>query len=155
MNYPGARLARRFQRHLRRSESARHETDAPTRSQHGRSDPLVLRWQQSDLAQSTRLVCEMRVLITAHLGFIGAVMVPLVQKAAMRLLPGIATRGAPNSLLKRKKPAGPKLPRREKSSTIPNRYQRRSTIVYATTEAIIESTMQGLTRIGVEELTTL
>jgi hypothetical protein len=32
----------------------------------------VLRRQQSDLAQSTRLMCEMRVLITGHLGFIGA-----------------------------------------------------------------------------------
>jgi hypothetical protein len=72
MNYPGARLARRFQRHPRRSGSARHETDAPTGSRHGRSDPLVLCRQQCDLAQSTRSVCEMRVLITGHLGFIGA-----------------------------------------------------------------------------------
>ena len=41
-------------RHQRRSGSTRHETDAATRSQLGRSDPLVLRRQRSDLAESTR-----------------------------------------------------------------------------------------------------
>ena len=41
-------------RHRRRSGSTRHETNAATRSQLGRSDPLVLRRQRSDLAESTR-----------------------------------------------------------------------------------------------------
>ena len=45
--------------HPRRSESIRHETDAPTRSQHGRSDPLVLRRQRSDLAESIRSASQM------------------------------------------------------------------------------------------------
>ena len=46
-------------RHPRQSRSTRHETDAPTRSQHGRSDPLVLRRQRSDLAESSRPASEM------------------------------------------------------------------------------------------------
>ena len=41
-------------RHRRRSGSTRHETNAATRSQLGPSDPLVLRRQRSDLAESTR-----------------------------------------------------------------------------------------------------